>query len=695
MGTDSDHNGAMTNSAFETTLSQLLDAPRITSVTVARDRVLTTVQQLKQDASGYVNQLWDATDPPVQLTRSDDSVSAVEHCADGRIFFLSTRAAAAADPDAPATAGAKLWVMPITGEPTVVVQRTWGFDGLKVAGQTLVVAMPWHSAATTDKEHEELAKTRKDAKVSGVVYTQFPTRYWNQDLPHSRTVLGVAPLPASGEAPDFTRVELPEGRLEHWDVSADGTRALVSMSQHRGNTPDTVQTSVVYRLDLGTGQSTELLVSTPQHEYSAGEISPDGTRAIMNVATPWREGTNLSMAPAVMDMQSGQLQDLWPQLDRWVTPAWLTNTQLVAATDDEGAGAMYVGGVDALAPTRVTSQVDTWHTSACLDEARFYGPVVTDPQANTDTRAFVYAVTSGIAASPQLLKFDLNPTAPEIVDPVVVDTAAPVLVSPGRLATISVTVADGTTVRSWLRLPDGDGPFPMVVFVHGGPWGSWNAWTYRWNPDPFVAAGYAVLLPDPAISTGYGQAMIDRGNQQLGGAPYTDLLALIDAAEARDDIEATKTSVAGGSYGGYMANWIAGHTGKRFRCIITHASLWDTTTMGQTTDNATWDRAMSPQAAYSPHQFAQDIAVPMLVIHGDKDYRVPIGQAQQLWHALHTITPPVTDTTGHTAHRYLYFPDEGHWIQSRGNAEVWYKVFANFLDVHVHGSAEVLPAELG
>src|SRR5699024_7109609 len=143
-----------------------------------------------------------------------------------------------------------------------------------------------------------------------------------------------------------------------------------------------------------------------------------------NVATPWREGTNLSMAPAVMDMQSGQLQDLWPQLDRWVTPAWLTNTQLVAATDDEGAGAMYVGGVDAPVPTRVTSQVDTWHTGACLDEARFYGPVVTDPRANTATRALVYAVTSGIAASPQLLKFDLNPTAPEIVDPVVVDTAA-------------------------------------------------------------------------------------------------------------------------------------------------------------------------------------------------------------------------------------------------------------------------------
>ena len=693
--------GAMTNSApeansaFETTLSQLLDAPRITSVTAAWDRVLTTVQQLKQDASGYVNQLWDVTNSPVQLTHGDDPVSNVEHCADGRIFFLSSRDAAATDPDAPAAGGAKLWVMPTTGEPTVVAQRTWGFEGLKVGGETLVATMPWHSDATTAEEHEELAKTREDAKVSGVIYSQFPTRSWNHDLPHSRTVLGVAPLPAAGESPDFIRVELPEGRLEDWDVSSDGTRALVTMSQHRGNTPDTVQTSTVYRLDLGTGQNTELLVSTPELEYSAGAISPDGARALINLATPWREGVNLSVSSAVMDMQSGQLQRIWPQLDRWVSPDWLTNTQLVAATDDEGAGAIYVGDVDAPAPTRVTDQIDTWRTGTSLDDVRFYGPMVTNPQANTDTRARIYAVASGIATNPQLLKFDLNPTTPEVVDPVVVDTAAPALVSPGRLETLSVTAEDGTAVRSWLRLPDGDGPFPMVVFVHGGPWGSWNAWTYRWNPDPFVAAGYAVLLPDPAISTGYGQNMIDRGNQQLGGTPYTDLLALIDTADARDDIDATKTSVAGGSYGGYLANWIAGHTGKRFRCIITHASLWDTTTMGQTTDNATWDRAMAPQAAYSPHQFAQDIAVPMLVIHGDKDYRVPIGQAHQLWHALHTKTPPVTDASGKTAHRYLYFPDEGHWILRRGNAEVWYKVFKNFLDVHVHHSAEALPPELG
>lgn len=685
----------MTNPVFESTLSQLLDAPRIASVTVARDRIITTVQQLKQDGSGYVTQLWDVTDTPVQLTHGDESVSAVEHCDDGRIFFLSARAAAAADPDAPAEAGAKLWVMPVTGEPLVVAQRTWGFDGLKVVDQHLVLAMQRHTAAATEDQHEDLAKTRSDAKVSGMLYTQFPTRSWNQDVPVGNTVFAITQLPRLGDTPEFSYVEFPAGRVEQWDVTADGTRALVTMSQHRGNTPDTVQTSVVYQVDLKTGQSTELLVSTPNQEYSIGAISPDGTRAVITVSTPWRDGVNLSMTAAIMELDSGQLTSLWPDLDRWVSPDWLTDSQLIATTDEHGAGALYVGGVDDAAPVRVTVKVDTWQTNGHLAAARFYGPVATDPQANSHHAAVVYAVGSGVATSPQLLKFQLNPAAPEVVEPSVVDTPAPALVSPGRLDTLSVTAEDGTPVRSWLRLPDGAGPFPLIVFVHGGPWGSWNAWTYRWNPDPFVAAGYAVLLPDPAISTGYGQAMIDRGNQQLGGTPYTDLLALIDAAESRDDVDAAKTSLAGGSYGGYMANWVAGHTADRFRCIITHASLWDTTAMGQTTDNATWDRAMTPQAQYSPHRFAKNIAVPMLIIHGDKDYRVPIGQAQQLWHALHTITPPITDANGDTAHRYLYFPDEGHWILGRGNAEVWYKVVDHFLDVHVHGNAEWLPAELG
>lgn len=685
----------MTNSAFDTTLSQLLDAPRLTGVSTVAGRVVTTVQQLKHDLTGYVTQLWDVTDQPIQLTAADESVGAVEQARDGRIFFLSSRDPAAADPDAPSAGGSKLWMLPKLGEPRVVAQRTWGFTGLAVANTKIVVAMQWHSAATTHHEHEKLASSREDSKVSGVVYSQFPTRYWDHDLPPGRTVLGIAPLPSSDESPNFTRIDLPPGRLVNWHIDAAATHALVTMSDHRGNTPDDVETQVLYRIDFVTGQQTELLVSTVDQEFTGGSISPDGTRAVISVSTPWRDGTNLSVTSGILELGSGQLQALWPQLDRWVSPQWLTDTYLVASGDDEGAGALYVGTVGDAQPTRITSPVDTWQPHEALDAARAYAALTTDPQANTETSATIYAITSGIATSPQLTQFTIAPTALKTTEPEIVSTAVAQLNSPGRLTTLSTTADDGTPIRSWLRLPEGDGPFPMVVFVHGGPWGSWNAWTYRWNPDPFVAAGYAVLLPDPAISTGYGQHMIERGNQQLGGTPFHDLLALIETTADRDDIQADNIAVAGGSYGGYLANWVAGHTGTRFRCIITHASLWDTTAMGRTTDNATWDRAMAPQTQYSPHRYADQIAVPMLVIHGDKDYRVPIGQAHQLWHALHTVTPAITDDKGRSAHRYLYFPDEGHWILGRGNAEAWYKVFRNFLDVHLLGADEQYPSELG
>ncbi|MCW4457581.1 S9 family peptidase [Microbacterium sp. MPKO10] len=145
-----------------------------------------------------------------------------------------------------------------------------------------------------------------------------------------------------------------------------------------------------------------------------------------------------------------------------------------------------------------------------------------------------------------------------------------------------------------------------------------------------------------------------------------------------------------------MANWVAGHTGTRFRCIVTHASLWNTESMGSTTDNDGWDEPMRVQnEQYSPHRFVADIQVPMLVIHGDRDYRVPIAQGQQLWYDLLTHSATPRDADGHTQHRYLYFPDEGHWILGRGNAQVWYETFLGFLDTHVRGVEAVRPATLG
>ena len=268
---------------------------------------------------------------------------------------------------------------------------------------------------------------------------------------------------------------------------------------------------------------------------------------------------------------------------------------------------------------------------------------------------------------------------------------------PGTLTELHATADDGQPVRSWLALPTGSDPAPLVLWVHGGPLASWNAWHWRWNPWLLVSQGYAVLLPDPALSTGYGQDFIQRGWGAWGFAPYTDLIAATDAACAHPRVDETRTAAMGGSFGGYMANWIAGHT-DRFDAIVTHASLWALDQFGATTDGAYWwAREMTPEmtAQNSPHRFVGQIRTPMLVIHGDKDYRVPIGEALRLWYELLTESGLPAADDGSSPHQFLYFPSENHWVLSPAHAKIWYQVVTAFLARHVLGQDAELPETLG
>jgi len=212
---------------------------------------------------------------------------------------------------------------------------------------------------------------------------------------------------------------------------------------------------------------------------------------------------------------------------------------------------------------------------------------------------------------------------------------------------------------------------------------SWNSWSWRWNPWVMAARGYAVLLPNPALSQGFGQDFVRRGWGEWGGAPYTDLMAAVDAVEQRPDIDESRTAAMGGSFGGYMANWVATQT-DRFRAIVTHASLWNLDSFIGTTDAAyywekEWGDPLAEPKRYeqnSPHRFADAIRTPTLVIHGDKDYRVPIGEGLRLWYDLQKRGVPS---------KFLYFPDENHWVLTPGNATVWYETVLAFLAEHVLG----------
>ncbi len=238
---------------------------------------------------------------------------------------------------------------------------------------------------------------------------------------------------------------------------------------------------------------------------------------------------------------------------------------------------------------------------------------------------------------------------------------------------------------------------PLLLWVHGGPLNSWNTWSWRWNPWLLVARGYAVLLPDPALSTGYGRDFVQRGWGRWGKEPFTDLMAITDAAETLPEIDAERTAVMGGSFGGYMANWIAGHT-DRFRAIVTHASLWALDQFAPTTDAAWyWQREMTPEMAVenSPHLYVDSIVTPMLVIHGDKDYRVPIGEGLRLWYELLSESGLPADDDGTTVHRFLYFPSENHWVLSPQHTAIWYRTVEAFLSEHVLGRPVDLPELLG
>jgi dipeptidyl aminopeptidase/acylaminoacyl peptidase len=347
-------------------------------------------------------------------------------------------------------------------------------------------------------------------------------------------------------------------------------------------------------------------------------------------------------------------------------------TALVVTADQNGRAPVFVVELSTSTVTQLT------------DDDFGYTNVVAAPGS------VLYALRSSYATPPH----------PVRIDPGGAITALPCLdlpTLPGTLTEVTTTVADGTTVRSWLVLPEDQTPAPLLLWIHGGPLGSWNSWTWRWNPWLLAAKGYAVLLPDPALSTGYGQDFIQRGWGAWGGPPFDDLMTATDAACAHPRIDASRIAAMGGSFGGYMANWVAGHT-NRFAAIVTHASLWALDQFGPTTDTAYyWRREMTPEmtAANSPHRFVDKISTPMLVIHGDKDYRVPIGEGLRLWYELLATSALPAGEDGSSPHRFLYFPSEDHWVIAPQHTKIWYEVVTAFLAEHVLGESAEWPETLG
>ncbi|MDN4472119.1 S9 family peptidase [Demequina zhanjiangensis] len=680
-------------------LDDYISIPRVEGLALSPDgaRAALTVASLSEDKTSYERALWavpaDGSGTPVRLTRSAKGEGGAAYTSAGDLLFVSARPGAGED-DVP-----QLWVLPAAGgEARPVTALAGGVSGLVAVAESapvVVIAAPLMRSAETLEDDTKIRADRKKKKVNAILHEAYPVRHWDHDLGPDEThllAIDLSDLPA--ETPGMENAEMPSdgpapypgwlprpvdltphpGRSADVDgaaLSADGTTLVAAMPTPEGRGSRARLVSI----DVATGAHT-VLFDEAHVDHAVPAISPDGSMLAhirMPKADPNGPTDQELWLSGIDGSQPRRVAEGW---DRWPGEIAFTvdGTALITATDQDGRAPIFRIPLDG-SPVETVVADDNAYTAVALDR----------------TGAGLVALRSSYMAPAHPVRVDFDGAVTEFATP------APVPAVPGTLTEVETVAEDGARVRAWLVLPDGasaEKPAPLLLWIHGGPLGSWNAWSWRWNPLLAAARGYAVLLPDPALSTGYGLDFIARGWNSWGDKPFTDLMSITDAAVARDDIDEQRTAAMGGSFGGYMANWVAGHT-DRFKAIVTHASLWAMDQFGPTTDHAEyWQEIFTPESALenSPHRFVQDIVSPMLIIHGDKDYRVPIGEGLRLWAEL---SAHFMDEDGSMPHKFLYFPDENHWILKPQHAVVWYETVFAFLGEHVLHQMPERPSILG
>nr|WP_274637140.1 alpha/beta fold hydrolase [Microbacterium bovistercoris] len=689
-------------------LDDYVALPRTDSLALSPDgrRAVVAIATLNKDGTGYDRALWeiDATGTgtgaaPRRLTRSAKGESAPAYTADGDLLFLSARPDGSGSDDDPA----QLWLLPAGGGEARPVTRLAGglsaIEAVAAASDVVIVRARLLPSADTVEDDARLRAERTKHKVAAILHEGYPVRYWDHDLGPDEPHLFALSL---DELADPVGVDRAEDEDDEKDAASRPYPA--SLPRPRELTPHPGRSADAFGV----------------------AITPDGTTVVAALQAP--EGRDERARLIAIEVATGdhtvlrdehEVDNESPTISHdGTTLAWVRTVKSTAAapTDQE----IWVSGIDGSGARRIAGGWDRWPSSLAFaaDDAALVvtadqdgrGPVFRVPLDGTPVAQltdddFTYLNPSVDCDSGDIVALRTNwmlpphPVRLSAAGVTALPSPVPLPEVPATTTEVETTAADGARVRGWLLRPAADdggaeAPAPLLLWIHGGPLNSWNAWSWRWNPQLAVARGYAVLLPDPALSTGYGLDFIARGWNSWGGKPYTDLMAITDAVVGRDDIDETRTAAMGGSFGGYMANWVAGHT-DRFRAIVTHASLWALDQFAGTTDHSGyWQRIFTPEAmiAHSPHRFVRDIRTPLLVIHGDRDYRVPIGEGLRLWSELNEHFAAADGTL---PHKFLYFPDENHWVLRPQHALVWYQTVFAFLDQHVRGADWVRPDRIG
>ncbi len=641
---------------------------------------------------------------------------------DGKRFaFISTKEGGSqvwiADFDR--TAGGVTSVHKLTSIATEAGGELWSPDGKHILLTSDVYPECDGEPTAEHGCNEKKLDEREKSKVKALIFDRLLYRHWNAYKEGKRSHIFVVEVPRGNADVTITThiLELPRdltpgdydapvfslGGQDNYAFSPDGQEICYTSNHDKNPAASTNNDLWIVPVSVGTGdspvQARNITADNPASD-STPLYSPDGRYiAYRAQQRPGYESDRFRLM--LYDRKRGEKRNLTESLDAWVgsfTWAWHKLGSVTAldglyfSAEREGQSSIYMVGTAGYGQTAPGVPI----------VGPGLGASVKLSNATTATMSFFpgsWGYADDLALTPDGKLFF---TCMSLYFPTEIYEATPFTdnneqhfathLNQAELAQVAMSPleafwfagAHGDKVEGFMVKPpnfDANKKYPVKFLIHGGPQGAWgDDWSYRWNPELFAANGYVVIMINFHGSTGYGQKFIDAINGDWGGAPYEDLMKGLDYAEAHYSfIDKDRECALGASYGGYMANWILGHTG-RFKCIVSHDGLFNAESAWGTTEELwypDWEFKGTPYdnrelyRKWSPHQYATNFKTPTLVIHGQRDYRFDVSEGFQLFTTLQMEG---------VSSKMLYFPDEGHWVLKPQNSQLWYKTVNDWVD---------------